>query len=86
MIATGLNFGAFFCGFGASWFWYLSASSFIPDPPAGAFAEQLIPAMRDYKDAERRAARANRMAAILSGLTTPLSALAALSNGLHFDS
>jgi hypothetical protein len=55
------------CAFGAAWFWYKSASAFVPDPPAGAFAEQIMPALADYREAVRRAAQLNRLAALLSG-------------------
>jgi len=62
-----INSLAALCAFGASWFWYRSASAFVPDPPAGAFAEQVIPALAGYQEAVRHAARANRWAALLSG-------------------
>lgn len=50
--------------FGASWFWYKSAT--VLDPPAGAFAEQVMPALADYREAVQRASRSNRRAALLS--------------------
>jgi hypothetical protein len=55
------------CAFGASWFWFKSASAFVPDPPVGAFKEQIMPALAIYQEAVRRAARSNRLAALLSG-------------------
>jgi hypothetical protein len=63
------------CAFGASWFWYKSASAFVPDPPAGAFAEQVMPALAGYREAVRKAARSNRLAALLSGVSALFAGL-----------
>ncbi len=40
-----LNCLAALCAFGAAWFWYKSAQV-VPDPPAGMFAEQVMPALK----------------------------------------
>jgi hypothetical protein len=63
------------CAFGASWFWYKSASAFLPDPPVGAFSEQVMPALAEYREAMRRATHSNRLAALLSGVSALLAGL-----------
>jgi len=69
------NYAAATCGFAASWFWYSSAKTFVPDPPVGAFAEQAMPALASYREAVRIAARENRWAALLSGASALLAGL-----------
>ena len=54
------------CAFGASWFWYRSASEFVPDPPEGALRQQIMAALFVYRQAANHAARSNRLAALLS--------------------
>ena len=65
---TVFDWAAAICAFAAAGFWYKSASN-VPDPPAGAFAEQVMPALASYREAAQSAARANRRAAFLSGMS-----------------
>jgi hypothetical protein len=68
-----LNWAAALAGFAAAWFWYKSASTRIPDPPAGAFAEAVVPALIAYREAAQKAARANQRAALLSAFAALLT-------------
>ena len=60
------------CALLAAGLW-ASASKTPPDPPVGAFAEAVMPALHDYRIATRRAAQMNRRAAILSCLAAVLT-------------
>ncbi len=62
----------------AACFWYKSASTRIPDPPAGAFAEAVMPALTAYREAAQRAAHSNRRAALLSALAAFLTGVGLL--------
>jgi hypothetical protein len=73
-----INCLAAFTGFAAAAFWCKSAYTQIPDPPAGAFAEAIIPGLTAYREAARKAARSNQWAALLSGVTAALTAIGLL--------
>ncbi len=71
MLFNGL---AAICAFGAAWFWYKSSFD-MPPPPVGAFAEQVMPALKIYQAAVQRAARSNRWAALLSAISALFTGL-----------
>ena len=72
------NWLAAICAFGAAVFWYKSASTTLPDPPAGAFAEAIMPALEAYQKAARRVAESNRWAAALSCAAAVFAAIGLL--------
>jgi hypothetical protein len=70
-----INWIAAIAAFASAYFWFKSASFHIPDPPAGAFAQAVMPALAEYRVAVRKAALSNRWAAAFSGVAALLTSV-----------
>jgi hypothetical protein len=76
-VNAALSIGAAFCAFLAAIVWRLGSTE-LPPPPAGGFAEAIMPAMDKYQKAARRSSSLNKRAAALAILSAFLGVVAAV--------
>ena len=77
MLSQWFSFAAAGCSAIAAMLWAI-ASRNPSDPPAGAFAEQIVPQLDAWRRCANRAASMNRWAAVLSGIAACFGIASAL--------